>query len=139
MAGLGRQFLTINGNALHETSGFTIDTKTVEKTFMSEDGYDKSILIRTGKHVFSPSWTGATSAHKALCETFCSLPTVTLVFDMLSNAIKISPDATITSTMLITIATGRVRPFLLFFENFSIIGQKLSFPPKNHLNTTAAS
>ena len=81
MAGLGRQFLTINGNALHETSGFTIDTKTVEKTFMSEDGYDKSILIRTGKHVFSPSWTGATSAHKALCETFCSLPTVTLVFD----------------------------------------------------------
>lgn len=81
MAGLGRQFLTINNNVLPETSGFDIDIQTIEKSFVTEDGYDKTILIRTGKHVFSISWTGATSSHKTLCESFCSLPTVTLVFD----------------------------------------------------------
>lgn len=81
MAGLGKQFLTINNNLLPETSGFNIDVQTVEKSFMTEDGHDQSILIRSGKHTFSPSWTGATSSHKTLCEGFCALPTVTVAFD----------------------------------------------------------
>ena len=81
MAGLGKKFLTINSNLLPETSGFNIDTQTIEKSFQTEAGTDKSILIRTGKHKFTPSWQGATSSHKTLCEGFCALASVTVSFD----------------------------------------------------------
>lgn len=79
--GLGKQFLTINNNLLPETSGFNIDYDNVENVFQTEAGHDNSILKRTGKHRFSPSWVGATSSHKTLCEGFCASPTVTVLFD----------------------------------------------------------
>lgn len=81
MAALGRQFLTINGNLLPETSDFGIDVETVENTFRSEAGKDKGVIVRTGKHVFSPSWKGATDTYKTLFESFCAAATVTLTFD----------------------------------------------------------
>ena len=81
MAGLGKKFLTIDNNLLPETSGFDIENQTIEKAFQTEAGTDKSILIRTGKHKFTPSWEAATSSHKALCEGFCAASTVTVSFN----------------------------------------------------------
>ena len=81
MAGLGRQFLTIDGNALPETSSFDVEIETVEKAFKTEAGTDAGILIRTNKHKFTPKWDGATSTYKTMFETFCASPTVTVVFD----------------------------------------------------------
>lgn len=81
MAGLGKQFLTINNNLLPETSDFGIDYQMIENEFQTEAGTDTSIIVRAGKHIFTPSWVGATSTYKALFEGFCAAQTVTVVFD----------------------------------------------------------
>lgn len=78
---LGNTYLTINGNALHETSSFSISPQVVEKLFQTEDGHDKGILIRASKLKMSVGWENAPDTFKTLCEGFCSSATVTVVFN----------------------------------------------------------
>lgn len=78
---LGNTYLTINGNALHETSSFSISPQVVEKLFQTEDGHDKGILIRASKLKMSVGWENAPDTFKALAEGFCSAATVTVLFE----------------------------------------------------------
>ena len=81
MAALGKKFLTIDGNLLPETSSFSIEPQMIEKVKQTEAGTTTSIIVRSSKPKFTAAWEGADDTHKALCETFCSSATVTLMFD----------------------------------------------------------
>lgn len=84
MAALGRQFITINNNLLPETSQFSIEPQMVEKVMKTEAGTTTSIMVRGSQKKFRVAWDGADDTHRALCETFCSAATVTLLFDSTS-------------------------------------------------------
>ena len=69
--------LSINSTALPEPASFNCSYKTVEKVMTTEDGYDRTILVRTGKGVFSLSWEGADSTFKQTVEGYAALSSVT--------------------------------------------------------------
>jgi len=69
--------LSINSTALPEPSSFSCNYGTVEKVMTTEDGYDKTILVRTGKGKFSLAWEGADSTFKATAEGYAALQSVT--------------------------------------------------------------
>lgn len=81
MAALGKKFLTIDGNLLPETSSFEISPQMIEKVMQTEAGTTTSIIVRASKKTFTVGWEGANDSHRALCETFCSSGTVTLLLD----------------------------------------------------------
>ena len=81
MAALGRQFLTVNSILLPETSSFDIDFETIEKEFQTEDGHDKSIIVRSGKLVFNCAWEVADDTLKTNAESICRHRTVSVVFN----------------------------------------------------------
>lgn len=81
MASLGSTYLTINGNALHETSSFSIEPKVVENVFQTESGSDTGILIRGSKVKMSAAWENAPDSFRTLAEQFCSAASVTVIFD----------------------------------------------------------
>lgn len=80
MAGLGSTYLTINGNALHETSSFSISPQTVENIFQTENGHDTGIIVRASKYKMSVGWENAPDSMKTLCEGFCAAATVSVLF-----------------------------------------------------------
>lgn len=88
MAGLGSTYLTINGNALHETSSFSIEPKMVENMFQTEDGHDTGVIIRAGKYKMSVGWENAPDTMKTLCEGFCTAATVTVLFGSSSYTMR---------------------------------------------------
>lgn len=81
MASLGSTYLTINGNALHETSSFSISPETIENMFQTEAGTDIGVFVRGGKVKMSCGWEGAPDTFKTLAEGFCAAATCTVVFD----------------------------------------------------------
>lgn len=80
MAALGKQFITIDGNLLPETSSFDVNPEMVEKVMQTEAGTTASIIVRASKRKFSVAWEGADDTLRDLCETFCSSATVTLAY-----------------------------------------------------------
>lgn len=81
MASLGSTYLTINSNALHETSSFVIEPRVVENMFQTEAGGDAGVLIRASKVKMTCGWENAPDSFKTLAESFCAAATVTVVFD----------------------------------------------------------
>lgn len=69
--------LSINNTALPEPSSFNCSYGTVEKVMTTEDGYDRTILVRTGKGKFSLGWEGADSTFKTTVEGYAALANVT--------------------------------------------------------------
>lgn len=88
MASLGSTYLTINSNALHETSSFSISPQVVEKIFQTEAGTDTGVLIRGSKVKMSCGWEGAPDSFKTLAEGFCSAATVTVLFDGVTRTMR---------------------------------------------------
>ena len=81
MSALGNTYLTINSNALHETSSFSIEPQTIENVFQTEDGHDTAISIRAAKYKYVCGWENAPDSFRILAESFCALPTVTVLFE----------------------------------------------------------
>lgn len=81
MSSLGSTYLTINNNALHETSSFDMEPQVVEKVFQTEDGHDQTILVRTGKYKYKAAWEGAPDTLRLLLETFNAASTVSVLFE----------------------------------------------------------
>ena len=88
MAALGSAYLTINGNALHETSSFSIEPQTVENVFQTEDGHDTAISIRAAKFRYKCGWENAPDSFRTLAEGFCADPTVTVIFDNTTRTMR---------------------------------------------------
>lgn len=88
MASLGSEYITINGNLLHETSSFSISPVTIENMFQTEAGTDTGIFVRGGKMKFNVGWEGAPDTFRELCEGFCALPTVTVVFNGVTRTMR---------------------------------------------------
>lgn len=88
MAALGSTYLTIDGNALHETSSFSIEPQVIENVFQTEAGTDVGIFVRGGKVKMSAGWEGAPDTFRALAEGFCSAPTCTVIFDNVTRTMR---------------------------------------------------
>lgn len=88
MAALGSTYLTIDGNALHETSSFSIEPQVIENVFQTEAGTDTAVFVRGGKVKMSAGWEGAPDTFRALAEGFCSATTCTVIFDGVTRTMR---------------------------------------------------
>lgn len=88
MAALGSTYLTINGNALHETSSFSIQPKVIENVHQTEAGTDTGTIIRSSKVKMTCAWKDAPDTFKTLAEGFCSAATVSVTFDSVTRTMR---------------------------------------------------
>lgn len=88
MAGLGSTYITINSNALPETSSFSIHPQVIETVHQTEAGTDTGTVIRTGKFRMNCGWERVDDTFRALAEGFCADATVSVVFDSVTRTMR---------------------------------------------------